>query len=286
MKRKGILTTGQYAQAATINEGFLTTTLDPHWTPTCLGPASLSLHESTLHMNLPSVMQGTYADAQIDDYAHHARTDFPWQPPLRMEVRARSSLPAADASSTTETHNILHGTAGFGFWNYPFSVRGDILFLPEAIWFFYASPPSNMALVPGIPGWGWKAQVIHSMRSEAIAALLPTALTAAWARISGNTQPAAQWVQRLSGAQEALLPVNMTTWHSYVLEWYMNRVLFWVDGMSVLRVSNPPTRPLGFVAWLDNQYAIATPRGTFRFGTVTCEAQSFEIDSITIQPLT
>lgn len=236
-------------------------------------------------MHLPPITQGTYADAQIDDYANRARIDFPWQPPLRMEVRARSSLPAADAHSTVESRDILRGTAGFGFWNYPFSIRGDILFLPEAIWFFYASPPSNMALVPGIPGWGWKAQVIHSMRSEAITALLPTALTTAWARISGNTQPAAHWIQRLSGAQEALLPINMTAWHSYVLEWYANRVLFRVDGIPMLRASHPPTRPLGFVAWLDNQYAIATPRGTFRFGAVSCAAQSLEIDAITIQPL-
>src|SRR5579875_745817 len=80
---------------------------------------------------------------------------------LRMEVEARSSLPAATSADTKE-NNSLRGTAGFGFWNYPFSARGDILMLPEAVWFFYASPPSNMALVPGIPGWGWKAQVVHT----------------------------------------------------------------------------------------------------------------------------
>ncbi len=237
-------------------------------------------------MQLPAVMPNQYADAQIDDYAKLARANFPWHPPVRMEVRARSSHPAATASSTTEDRSILRGTAGFGFWNYPFSVRGDILFLPEAIWFFYASPPSNMALVPGVPGWGWKAQVIHSMRPGAIAALLPTALSTGWARVSGHTQPAARWVQRLSGAQEAVLATDMTIWHTYTLEWYPHAARFWVDGTPVLHVPNPPTRALGFVAWLDNQYAVATPRGNFRFGTVTCDPQSFEIDSITIQPLT
>ena len=104
-------------------------------------------------MAFESARQGHYTDAQIDDYAGRARSAFPWHPPLRMEVRARSSLPAATATSTNESMNILRGTAGFGFWNYPFSIRGDILMLPEAVWFFYASPPSNMALVAGIQGW-------------------------------------------------------------------------------------------------------------------------------------
>ncbi|MBO0792181.1 MAG: hypothetical protein J2P36_14715, partial [Ktedonobacteraceae bacterium] len=123
--------------------------------------------------------QGQYADAQIDDYGQMRRSDFPWRPPLRMEVRARASLPAAKPGKD----RFLRGTAGFGFWNYPFSVRGDILMLPDAVWFFYASPPSNMALVPGVPGWGWKAQVVHTMRSGALLATVPTALATGWGRI-------------------------------------------------------------------------------------------------------
>src|SRR5436853_7051057 len=93
-----------------------------------------------------------------------------------MEVHARSSQPAATSISIPESSTILRGTAGFGFWNYPFSVRGDVLMLPEATWFFYASPPSNMALVPHVPGWGWKAQVVHSMRLETLASSVPMGL--------------------------------------------------------------------------------------------------------------
>jgi len=202
-----------------------------------------------------------------------------------MEVRARSSLPAALTSQVEQEPDILRGTAGFGFWNYPFSVRGDILLLPEAIWFFYASPPSNMELVPGIPGWGWKAQVIHSMRSASLFATVPTALTTGWGRLTGNTRPAGRWLQRLSGAQEASLDVAMTAWHTYELEWRMTEVTFRVDGCRVLHAPHPPTRPLGFVAWLDNQYAIATPRGILRFGTVGCGPQCVELDAVTIEPL-
>src|SRR5438876_265781 len=212
-------------------------------------------------MAIPTILQGEYADAQIDDYAGRIRSAFPWSPPVRMIIRARSSLPAAGPSSTSTSGDILRGTAGFGFWNYPFSVRGDPLMLPEAIWFFYASPPSNMALVSGMPGWGWKAQVIHSMRSGALVASIPLAATTAYGLLTGESRPAARWMQRLTGAREAFLAVEMTDWHTYTLEWQRSKAIFWVDDKLVLRAPQPPTRPLGFVAWLDNQFAIAIPRG-------------------------
>src|SRR5256714_12435389 len=203
-----------------------TKSIDPYWTQTCIGSGSLALTNSTLRMQLLPVQQGQYADAQIDDYANLSRSSFPWHPPLRMEIRARSSLPAATSTSTSASSNILRGTAGFGFWNYPFSVRGDVLMLPEATWFFYASPPSNMSLVPHVPGWGWKAQVVHSMRLETLASSVPMGLTAAWARLSGETRPAQRWMQKLTGAHEALLSIEMNTWHTYVLEWRHAEALF------------------------------------------------------------
>jgi hypothetical protein len=235
-------------------------------------------------MAMPAAQQGIYTDAQIDDYGQLARAQFPWRPPLRLQVQARSSLPGA-TSTSTQGSEILRGTAGFGFWNYPFSVRGDILMLPEAIWFFYASPPSNMALVPGIPGWGWKAQVVHSMRPGVLLAAPPMVLGIALALLTGKTRVAAHWMQRLSGAQEALLHVEMTSWHTYTLEWQTHQVLFQVDGQEVLYALKPPTRPLGFVAWLDNQFAVATPRGLLRFGTVSSGPQWFEITNLHIEPL-
>jgi hypothetical protein len=262
-----------------------TSSLSDRWTQTSLGNGSLSVGHSALRLSLPSTSQDHYTDAQIDDYGKLARKNFPWQPPLRMEVRARTSLPAATASNTTEDLETLRGTAGFGFWNFPFSARGDVLMLPEAIWFFYASPPSNMALVPQMPGWGWKAQVVHSMRPGALLASVPLTLSTAYGLLSQDTQPAARWLQRVSGAHEALLPVVLSAWHSYVLEWRRNEVHFWVDGKHVLRVAHPPVRPLGFVAWLDNQYAIATPGGVLRFGTVATPEEWLEIDLIEIERL-
>jgi hypothetical protein len=259
--------------------------LDQHWTQTCIGGGALKLSNSVLSMTFESARHGQYTDAQIDDYSKLPRANYPWRPPLRMQVIARSSLPAATQNHTGGSVDVLRGTAGFGFWNYPFSVQGDILMLPEAVWFFYASPPSNMALVPGIPGWGWKAQVVHSMRPGALAATIPLSATIAFGLLTGNTRPAANWMQRVSGAWEALLPVEMTGWHIYTLEWRRSGASFWVDDTLVLRSPQAPARPLGFVAWLDNQYALATPRGVLRFGTISSGPQWLEMDSVKIEPL-
>ena len=157
--------------------------------------------------------------------------------------------------------------------------------LPEAVWFFYASPPSNMALVPGIPGWGWKAQVVHTMNLRSLVATVPLASTIALGHLTGKTRAAARWMQKVSGAYEALLDVEMHEWHSYMLEWKFSEALFWVDDALVLRSPHSPTRPLGFVAWLDNQYAIATPRGVLRFGTVASSPEWLELESVQIDQL-
>jgi hypothetical protein len=262
-----------------------TQALDDRWIQTCIGNGTVNITDSALRMSYASAQVGQYSDAQIDDYGKLARSNFPWRPPLRLEIRARSSHEAASEESTVESKNILRGTTGFGFWNFPFSARGDILMLPEAIWFFYASPPSNMSLVPDVPGWGWKAQVIHSLRADALPTAFPMAASAIWARMTGITRPAQRWIQRLSGAREALLPVTMADWHTYMLEWKEDVAGFWVDDQLVLIAPNPPTRPLGFVAWLDNQYAVATPHGILRFATVASGPQWLEIDYVQIEPL-
>ncbi len=268
----------------TIFENF-TEPLTELWIQNCIGNGKLSYENSKLRMSLESARQGEYSDAQIDDYGDLARSAFPWRPPLRMIVVARSSLPAATFSNKYDIEGTLRGTAGFGFWNYPFSVKGDILMLPEAVWFFYASPPSNMALVPGISGWGWKAQVVHTMNLRSLIASVPLAVTIATGLLTGKTRHAAHWMQKVSGAYEALLPVEMNEWHSYTLEWQPSEALFWVDDVLVLRSPHAPTRPLGFVAWLDNQYAIATPRGVLRFGTVASGPEWLEMESVKIEQL-
>lgn len=274
--------------------------LDARWKQIVPGGGRLEVARSSLRLALPEARQRGYSDAQIDDYSGTGAgsSRFSWRPPLRMEVRARASHPAHPTYVATQVspqqglatkqgaQQYLRGTAGFGFWNYPFTLSGTVIRLPDAIWFFAASPPSNMALVPGMPGWGWKAQVVHAHRWQALAAGIPTLGAVAWARLSGQEDAAARWVQRVSGAKEASLDTtDLREWHDYTLEWRREEARFWVDGTLVLAVPEPPPGPLGFVAWIDNQYAVATPRGIFYFGTLDSEPEWLEIDWLRITPL-
>lgn len=261
--------------------------LDERWTRTCPGGGLLSIRDSALRMELPSARRGAYGDAQIDDYGSLLPSQFPWRPPLRMSVRARASHPAPPidaAADVTGEQRYLRGTAGFGFWNYPFSLSGAVLRLPDAVWFFYASPPSNMALVPGSPGFGWKAQVVHAHRAQALLAAPPTAATVLWARLTGQERSAGRWTQRISGAREATLSADLSAWHDYTIEWLPDVARFYVDDDLALSVPNPPRGPLGFVAWVDNQYAVATPRGEFGFGLLDSGPEWLELDYLRIQP--
>ena len=234
-------------------------------------------------------MRGRYSNAQIDDYGKPRRANFLWRPPVHMQLRARASLPAYAAQPEPvhdASRRYLLGTAGFGFWNGLLTLGGGVPRLPEAVWFFAASPPSNMALVPGSAGWGWKAQVVHAHRPGAVLAAIPTLATVGWTRLSGHgSASAARWVQRLSGASEAHLRTSFEDWHEYELDWHPDHACFRVDGIPVLDVPAPPRGPLGFVAWIDNQYAVATPEGALRFGTVSSSAEWLEIDWLRITPL-
>lgn len=263
--------------------------LNSRWTRVTPHGGTIETGPTGLRLVLPEgARAGIYSDAQIDDYGNLPLSHFPWRPPLHLQVKARASHPAHPTKSlpadTLENQQWLRGTAGFGFWNYPFSLSGAVLRLPEAIWFFAASPPSNMALVPGSPGWGWKAQVVHANRPGALLAALPTAAAVAWGRISHREQAAARWVQRLSGTAEAPLDADLREWHTYEIDWRFDRARFAVDGVEVLSVVNPPRGPLGFVAWVDNQYAIATPRGQFRFDTLATGPEWLEVESLQILP--
>jgi len=242
-----------------------------HWARWLQGVGRLEPGDSTIRLATEGARAGEYSDAQLDDYHGLPRRRWPWRPPLKMSVRARASSDA------------LIGTAGFGFWNDPFTLTGGINALPEAVWFFYASPPSNMALAPGVPGWGWKAAIVNTRLTRAMLSGVPTALAVLWTRLTGGAI-AQRWIQRISGAHEALLSLDWMTWHTFELDWQRDAATFYVDGDKVLRAPNPPDGPLGFVTWVDNQFAVATPRGDFRFGTLDAPGKQWlELDWIQIQ---
>jgi hypothetical protein len=254
-----------------------------HLLPHCIGGGSAGCTPAQWHLGFDGASAGTYTDAEVNDYATGRR--FAWRPPLRLRVRARASHPAAQPEADAPEQPYLRGTAGFGFWNAPFLVARRTLRLPESVWFFYASPPGRLELVPGVPGWGWKAQVVHARRWGALAAGLPTLGAVAWARVSGHERMAARWVQRLSGARETLLPTDLTAWHEYQLDWRRDAATFIIDSTPIAHLPQPPSGPLGFVAWLDNQYAVVTPRGVFRSGTLASGPQWLDLADLTITPL-
>jgi hypothetical protein len=250
--------------------------LSGRWRRYLRGGGSLETTGRALRIVNRDAISREYTDAQIDDYQGLSRRDFPWQPPLTLTVRARFSHPSDE----------LRGTAGFGFWNDPFMMTGRRMpALPRAIWFFFASHPSNMKLDLEVPGYGWKAATIDA-RQWPFLLLLPTAPLAI-PLMNVRRLYRALWPlgQRAIGVSEALIAFDMTEWHTYVLEWGRERAHFAVDGAVVLDCDTPPRGPLGFVMWLDNQYAIVTPWGRFGYGLLDAPShQWLEVDMLIVEP--
>jgi hypothetical protein len=85
---------------------------------------------------------------------------------------------------------------------------------------------------------------------------------------------------------EAQLPHPVSDWHTYEIAWEDSLARFCVDDVEVMVADHPPTGPLGFVAWIDNQYAIASPEGGFRFGVIpTGTDQRLELKELQVNAL-
>ena len=226
--------------------------------------------DDSFRLTIPPVLKDHYHDAQISSYIK--RADFSYEPPVRMTVRAYAE-------------GDIQGTAGFGFWNLPTVNNLTSLRLIKALWFFFGSEHNNMQLAQGVQGHGWKAATFDSTRWQFLA-LLPTApigfllmrvpflYNLLWKSIG---QPAI-------GVNEKLLSSDLLkSVHDYTIEWRKDGVTFSVDSEVVMRTTVAPKGKMGFIAWIDNQYAIVTPQGNFGFGLVDVpQAQTLVIEKITI----
>lgn len=242
------------------------------WQVTEVGAGKVKSAADGYNLMLPSASAERYHDAQISDYDARAR-DFGNAPPLRLSLRARASGP-------------LRGTAGFGFWNHAFMPGRRGFHLPQALWFFYASPPSEIALAQGVAGHGWKAAVFDA-RQRRFYAMLPAAPLGFLLMRSRRLYSALwRYGQRAIGVSEApLAAASLQEWHRYSIEWRADGAAFYVDDALVLRAPAPRNR-LGFIAWVDNQYAIVTPQGRFGWGLLDASApQSLYLRELRLEPL-
>ncbi|HEX2621499.1 MAG TPA: family 16 glycosylhydrolase [Phototrophicaceae bacterium] len=213
-----------------------------------------------------------YSNAQIASYK--TRHDFSYIPPLRMTLMAQVT-------------GELRGTAGFGFWNHPY-VPGERGFrLPRAVWFFHASPPNNIALAKGVPGYGWKAATFDATRWQFLT-LLPTApIGFLLMRIPKLYNLLWSIGQQAIGVHEQLLNHDLLkSSHRYTIEWLPDEIRFLVDDQLVHCVRLTIKGKLGFIAWVDNQYAIVTPQGHFGAGLMDHTGeQILMLNQIEIKPL-
>ena len=253
---------------------FLETTR-PFLTP---GASVTSLAAGTRRLEIPPGPKRQYRLAQLDDYHFQPRAAFPWFPPLKLCLRARVSSP-----------QIL-GTWGFGFWNDPFSLslgfgggKRRLPALPNAAWFFFASDPNHLALQDNLPGKGFLAATFRSPRWPplVLGAALPALPLLA---IPPLSRLARRIVRKIVSQDATLLNVNVAQWHQYELSWSSEDVTYKVDDEIYYETHLSPLEPLGFVLWIDNQYAAWTAQGKLAYGTLKAEKAAWlEVQDVIIQ---
>jgi len=220
-------------------------------------------------LSIPPGPAGRYRWAQLDDYFSLPRSWFLWTPPVRLSLEARVSAPD------------LPGTWGFGFWNDPFQASlglggagRRLPALPNAAWYFYASPPNYLAFRDDLPAQGLLAATFRSPLLPAL--LLATGLPLVpFLKWHWAARKLRRMASHLIHQASAMLAVDCTQWHQYVLDWGEEQAAFCVDGEVVLETPVSPLGRGGLVLWIDNQYAAFTPEGEVGFGTLGCKEEAW-----------
>ena len=180
----------------------------------------------------------------------------------------------------------MPGTWGFGLWNDPFALslgfggKQRLPSLPNAAWFFFASPENHLSLRDDLPANGLMTAVFRAnpklLAMFALSApIFPLAL---WKPSSKLIRSA---VSKGIHQDARQLDLNPQNWHNYSMLWEEEQVRFWVDDKAVFSTSISPHPPLGFLLWIDNQYAAWPSDGRISYGTLsTNEDQWLEIKDI------
>lgn len=229
------------------------------------------------HLEIPAGPQGSYRLAQLDDYTTLPRQSFPYQPPLTLSLRARLSNPD------------IPGTWGFGLWNDPFSLSlgfggGTRRFpaLPNAAWFFYASPQNYLSFRDDLPARGFIAQTFQSpyLPVPLMALCAPALPLLLWPWMARKLRLI---FRRWIAEDSFTLEMDNTRWHSYTLEWRKEEVVFRIDDQT-LQTRISPNAPLGLVLWIDNQYAAFPPNGKLAYGTLATPRPTWlEIEDLSMK---
>lgn len=245
----------------------------PYWVRFCVGHANIENEKGVIRFVADGAEAGQLSDAELDDHRTAPRHKLRWQPPLRMTVRARMSHRVGE----------MLGTAGFGFWNDPFDWVGNVQVPPSAVWFFYGSPQNDMSFVRGVRGSGWKAAMLNGGRSNALEMALGNFIF----RLPGMSKLVFALAETRIQAREVVLDdVAITDWHEYRIDWLEREANFFVDNVQVLHAPHPPTMPLGFVAWVDNNAASIGPGREFAFNRIAIpQRQWMELAHVRIESL-
>ena len=241
------------------------------------GAQVVEIENQGWHLEIPAGSKGSYRLAQLDDYRALPRRAFRWKPPLKLSLQARVSA------------QELPGTWGFGLWNDPFSFSMGLggmaqrfPALPNAAWFFFASPHNYLSFRNDLPAQGFLAATFRSAAIPApLLALASPILTLTVLPLAAQV---VRWLLRRVVRQDAtLVHTDVTGWHAYSLEWQAGRVRLCLDDVTILETNVAPRGPLSLVLWIDNQYAALPPRGRLAYGAlVNQEAAWMEIRGLTL----
>ena len=243
----------------------------PYWNRFAVGRAWVQEEAGTARFAVGPAPGGSLSDAELNDFRLFARGRWPWRAPLRLTVRARASHDAEQ----------LVGTAGFGFWNAPFTLDGDAVDSPQAGWFFHASPPSHMSMTAGGAGCGWRAQVLTA---TPVPGWMVTLGNVVWS-LAPLRPLLYRAAQTQVGGGERLVDAPLSEWHTYRIDWQPTHITFWVDERQIHHVQARVRGPLGFVAWLDNSM-LRLREGEFAFANLAVpEREWFELSEVRIEPL-